>query len=141
MIEKTILDYLNGQIYQKVSLPTADAAEFVLAESILGDVDGYELIPVPVYMEVPETPPDVFVTIEKTGSGRENHINSATFAVQSYAETKFKAAELNDQVKTLLDDLITLPEVTASRLNSDYDFTDNTSKRYRYQAVYDIYHY
>ncbi|MCD8207829.1 MAG: hypothetical protein LUD72_07820, partial [Bacteroidales bacterium] len=79
--------------------------------------------------------------IEKTGSGRENHINSSTFAVQSYATSMYNAAELNEQVKGLLDDLINLPEVTASRLNSDYNFTDTSSKRYRYQAVYDITHY
>ena len=87
MIEKTILDYLSD------CLPD-----------------------VPVYMEVPADRPAVFVVIEKTGSSRINHIDSATIAVQSYAASLYDAAALN----------------------SDYNYTDTTSKHYRYQAVFDV---
>lgn len=95
----------------------------------------------PVYMEVPEKPPALFVVLEKTGSGRNDHICSAVFAVQSYAQSLLQAARLNEQVKAAMDVLPMLDEVCAARLNSDYNFTDTTSKRYRYQAVYDITHY
>lgn len=96
---------------------------------------------VPVYLEVPAHPPAVFVVVQKTGTGCANLICSATMAVQSYAESLYEAARLNVRVKAALDRLPEREEICAARLNSDYPFTDTTSKRHRYQAVYDITHY
>ena len=93
---------------------------------------------VPVYMEEPSENPETFVLIEKTGSSRDNWINHATIAVQSYATSMYKAAKLNESVKSALDRIVQLDEVGASTLNSDYNFTDETTKRYRYQCVYNL---
>lgn len=111
MIEKVILNYLN------------------------------ENLNVPVFMERPEEDVGEFVVIEKTGSRRINHIDRATFALQSFGNTLQRAAEINEDVKAVMDTLITLPGVSRSQLNSDYNYTDTQKKRYRYQAVYDITHY
>ena len=110
MIEKVILDYLKSAL------------------------------PVPVYMEVPEKPPASFVLVEKTSSGRENHINSAMIALQSYATSLYGAASLNEAVKTAMDNSITTKDISAAKLNSDYNYTDTATKQYRYQAVYDIFY-
>ena len=96
------------------------------------------VLPEPCSLEVPERPPALFVVLEKTGSSSENYINTASFAVQSYAPSLFEAAELNERVKAAMDDLIQLPDIFSSDLDSDYNFTDTSTKRYRYQAVYDI---
>lgn len=94
---------------------------------------------VPVYMEIPQsTSSDSFVIIEKTGGSRENYINSATFALQSYGETKYLAATLNEKVKAAMDRIIELNSILKSEYNTDYDYTDTTKKKYRYQAVYDL---
>lgn len=111
MIEKIILDYLKTELS------------------------------VPVYMERPEKDSGEYVVIEKTSSGRYNHIYQATIACQSFGNTLYRAAEINEEVKVAMDDLISLPEISKSALNSDYNFTDTSKKRYRYQAVYDITHY
>jgi len=97
----------------------------------------------PVYMEVPKgvTLPSEFVVVEKTGSGMVNHLKSATFAIQSYAGSMYRAASVNEEVKEAMDSLIMLDAVSRSALNSDYNFTDTQKKQYRYQAVYDINHY
>lgn len=108
MIEKIILDYLNGKL------------------------------DVPVYLEKPASVPERYVVFEKTGSSRENFINSATIAIQSYAESMYEAANLNEKVKEAMDSIVSLPSVSKSRLNGDYNFTDTTKKQYRYQAVYDL---
>lgn len=108
MIEKIVLDYLTVNIA------------------------------VPVMMETPDTPPTSFVLIEKTGSGRQDYINSATIAIQSYAPTLYEAAQINEQVKTAMDGMIDMDDIMRVQLNSDYNFTDTATKRYRYQAVYDI---
>ena len=48
------------------------------------------------YMQKPENPPSEYVLIEKTGSSRTNYINSATIALQSYADSLYSAALLNE---------------------------------------------
>ncbi|MEG2652220.1 MAG: hypothetical protein RSA17_01480 [Ruthenibacterium sp.] len=111
MIEKILLDYLSAAL------------------------------PVPVRMEIPEKPPPSFVILEKTGGGRKNGINTATIAIQSYAGTMLAAAGLNEAIKFAMDDVADLWAICKAELNSDYNFTDTASKRYRYQAVYDITHY
>ena len=110
MIEKTIYDYLNS------------------------------CMDVPVYTEKQDAMPETYVLIEKTGSSVSNYIYSATFAIQSYSTSMYEASELNEIVKEKMNDLITLPNISKSSLNSDYNFTDTQTKKYRYQAVYDIYY-
>ncbi|SDQ04437.1 hypothetical protein SAMN04487752_0319, partial [Carnobacterium viridans] len=50
-------------------------------------------------------------------------------------------ALLNEELKEVVENLILLNEISGVRLNSDYNFTDTTTKEYRYQAVFDINHY
>lgn len=108
MIEKIILDFLN------------------------------ERLEVPVLMERPEKKLDEYVLLEKTGSSESDFINSATIAIQSYSTTLYKAAVLNEEVKGAMYGLVTIPEISRAKLNTDYNFTDITKKQYRYQAIYDI---
>lgn len=112
MIEKTLYDYLNAKLT------------------------------VPAYMELPaDGYPSSYVLIEKTGSSRENRIDRATVAIQSIAPTLYEAAVLNEHVKGAMDDAVELGDISRVELNSDYNFTDQTKKEYRYQAVFDIVHY
>lgn len=94
-----------------------------------------------VYPEEPEKPPDTYVLVEKTGSSRSDTINRSTIAVQSYAPTFLRMIELNEIVKEAMEHLIELDTIGSCRLNSDYNFTDPETRRYRYQAVFDITHY
>lgn len=96
---------------------------------------------VPVRLEKPEPAPDEYVLFEKIGSDRINHLLASTFAFQSYSDSMYGAAALNELVKQAVDSLIELNEVASVTLNADYNFTDTTTKQYRYQAVYDIKHY
>lgn len=99
-----------------------------------------EALDVPVYMEEPQDPEERYVLLEKTAGRNTEHISRATFAVQSYGASLYDAAELNLLVKTAMAS-INVPEIARAALNSDYNFTDTTTKRYRYQAVYDIVYY
>lgn len=108
-----------------------------MIEKVLLDYLGTALS-VPVYMEVPEEPPERYVLLEKTGGSRENHIESATFAIQSYAESLYEAAGLNERVKETMDGIAALDSVFSSKRNADYNFTDTAKKKYRYQAVYNL---
>ena len=108
MIELTVLNYLN------------------------------EELDVPVCMETPEEIPESYVLVQKTGSGRDNRVDRATFALQSIAPSLYEAAILNESVKAAMD---TMDEgIFGADLNSDYEYTNQQTKQYRYQAVYDIYY-
>ena len=96
---------------------------------------------VPVRLEKPEPAPSEYVLFEKTGSSRSNYLCSSTFAFQSYSDSMYGAAALNEEVKKAVDSLIELDEIASVKLNTDYNFTDTTTKKYRYQVVYDIKHY
>jgi hypothetical protein len=75
------------------------------------------------------------------GGGETNHIKRASIAVQSLADSMYEAAELNEAVKELMKGITALKEVSSCRLDSDYNFTDTATKKYRYQAVFDLVHY
>lgn len=95
-----------------------------------------------VYPEVPrDNIPAQFVVIDKTGGGEDNQIWNSQFAVQSYGGTLLDAAELNARVKVAMKSLTEHQDVSRCHLETDYNFTDTETKRYRYQAVYDITHY
>lgn len=101
-----------------------------------------EHLSVPVFTEKPSNPPKRYVLIDKTGSSESNHLPSATIAFQSYAESKYEAAVLNEELKNTVKLMVEKShEIRGLTLNGDYNFTDTTTKEYRYQAVYDIRYY
>ena len=119
MIEETVLNYLNECFQQ----------------------DGIQ-----AFMEAPDAknPGKVgrqFIVVEKTGSSMENWIFQSTMAIQSYGETLYEAAALNERVKEAMFGILSCDEVTKVTLNSDYNFTNPSTKQPRYQAVFELTHY
>lgn len=96
---------------------------------------------VPAYMEEPTTPPASYVLLERTGSQDVDCIETATFALQSYGPSLYDAAVLNSEVKALLRQAVELDTISGVYINSDYNFTDTETKRYRYQCVAVVTHY
>lgn len=93
------------------------------------------------YLSVPEEPSGNFCVLDKTGSGYNDGLYSATLAVQSYGKSKFSAAQLNHHVVQAMLDADSLPDVVSCELNTDYDFPDTTRKLPRYQAIFELVHY
>ena len=113
MIEKTIIDYLMGK---------TSAGNNVFAE-------------------VPVTPPDEYILIERTGGNRTDHIEHAMIAVQSISNASLlRAMTINEEVKDAMEDLYAYTAVFGCELNSNYNFTNTQTKEYRYQAVFNV-HY
>lgn len=117
MIEKTIRDYL------------------------------IDVLDVPVEMELPEVPssdypsfPASLVIIEKVGGTKTNHVSNASIAFQSYGRSLEAAAALDEVVREAVEDIVNHTDISGVRLASNYNFTDVTTKRYRYQCVYEVYY-
>jgi|SRR5690625_78513 len=111
----------------------------LIQEVIVGYLN--ENLPVPAYTQKPQNAPNRYVLLEKTGSGKGNHLPSATIAFQSYAESDYEAGKLNEILKKVVENMIELSVMRYVNLNSDYNFTDTTKKEHRYQAVFDIGYY
>lgn len=99
-----------------------------------------EALSVGVYMESPEELTN-YVLLDQTGSSRNDHIVTTTIAVQSYAPSLYEAMVLNESVKEAMEGFAQLANVTRVELDTDYNFTNTTTKQYRWQAVYNITHY
>lgn len=104
-----------------------------------------EQLSVPVLMTEPEVPSDEFPTapssyviLEKVGGGKKNFINSISVALQSYGASLYDAASLDETVRSAMDNIIELDSISSAKLSSNYNFTDTTKKKYRYQCVYDL---
>lgn len=95
------------------------------------------------YMEEPVKKPSEYVLIEKTGSSDAGDgLYSSLYAFKSYSTSMNKASRLDDKVKAaVLGMPQNVPGVTDVTLNGDYNFTDTETKRYRYQAVFEITHF
>lgn len=91
-----------------------------------------------VYGQEEDASENTFVVVEKLGSYVENYCRHATIALKSYGATLLDSAKLNERVKNAMDNIIKKPEISYSKLNSDYNYTDTTTKKYRYQAIYDL---
>ena len=108
----------------------------VVARLVNANIDG---VGDHVGVTVPATTPDEYIVVEKTGSDNENHIATATIAVQSYSKkSMLRAMEINEAVKEAMAQLPYTDDVFSVRLNSDYNFTDTTTREYRYQAVFNV---
>lgn len=99
-----------------------------------------ETVGIPAYAEQPEAQYG-YVIIDQTGSSRRNHVITTTVAVQSYGDTLYNAMLLNESVKEAMDGFLESGNVARVELETDYNFTDTTTKQYRWQAVYQITHY
>ena len=95
-----------------------------------------------VFLEVPEDPPQEYILIEKTGSGKENRIDRAMIAVQSVSRSRLiNAIKTNDRVKEAMDEFADRSDAIYScSLNGDYNWTNTQTKEYRYQAVFNLYY-
>ena len=94
-----------------------------------------------VYAERPKNPPEEYYIVERTSSGETNHIQTATIAVQSYGGSMLRAAEMCADVRRVMPLIVqTTDNVSCCRLNSAYNYTDEETRQYRYQAVFDLYY-
>lgn len=137
-IEKVLLDHLNRMQFKELVVPSGDRL-IIQGESLLSVPQG-TVSPVPCYGERPQKPPQAYVVLDKTGGTETNLIERSTIAFQSIAPTKAEASFLNDAVKEAIYTADTLPGVSAVSLISDGDFTNPTTKTYRYQTVFEITH-
>ena len=109
----------------------------ILEEKILNYLQ--EKLSAEVFLERPaKNIPKSYVIIERVGGMEKNLISQATIAIKSIAPTLFRAASLDHDVVTAMRDFAAVTNVSSCSLNADTNFTDTTTKEYRYQSTYII---
>jgi hypothetical protein len=94
---------------------------------------------VPVYMEIPKTnEAEQYVVIERVGLRVANHVYTASIAFQSYAGRMADAAALDETVRHTVEAMAELPDIGGVHLESNYNFTDTSTKQYRYQCIFGV---
>ena len=61
---------------------------------------------IPAFMEKEPDMPKEYFLIEKTGSGKDNHIRQATLAIKSYSTSLYQAAVLNEKLKAAMENIM-----------------------------------
>lgn len=97
----------------------------------------------PTFLEEPAKPqrPPRYFLVARMGVSPQNHIHHGRIVVQSYAPSLAGAMALNRAAYDAMQSLPELSAVTAAALVTDYDFTDESTHRYRWQAVYEVIYY
>lgn len=97
-----------------------------------------QLDDIPVNVQKPDGPPDLYVLIEKVGSFRNHGLWTDSFAVQSCGKNILEVMNLNQEIKTVLPGIVELDDFFRCECETDYNFTNTETKEYRYQAVFEI---
>lgn len=89
-------------------------------------------------LEVPDPRPDEFVSVELTGGTGSRFKRDVTLAVQSWAQTRVRAAEIAMEVEDACLLLVRLPQVFRSVPTETYRFPDPDSAQERYQTTLEL---
>lgn len=90
------------------------------------------------FMDVPEDRPAEFLTVERVGGPEGRVLGSPMFAVQVWAEVRWRAAELADGVAVLARGMEVLPWVGRASVSSVVNFPDPDSDSPRYQITVEL---
>ena len=103
--------------------------ERVVAQRLMG-ATGIKAV-----LEVPEDRPSEFISVEMTGGTRERLcIQHASLAVQSWAQTRQRAAEIARLVERATPALTEEPNIFRAVANGTYRWPDPDSRQARYQT-------
>lgn len=97
-----------------------------------------EKIPnVPIEVEVPDNESE-FVVFRIIDRGKKDLIEAVTVEFFSYGESKLEAAELDEQVRTAMEEIVELPSIFSSRIGGGSDDYDEDLKKDRYRAYFNL---
>lgn len=98
-----------------------------------------EKVGVPCYGQVPETRPESFVDLSRTGGAAQNFVDHPVIAARCWAQSPYEAEELALSVRdSVIQYCGEIPGVHGASVNSGpYDSTES-SRQPSMQVVFDI---
>lgn len=89
-------------------------------------------------LEVPGERPEEFISVEMTGGSGSRFVRSAVLAVQSWAKTRKRAAEIARLVEQAVYDLVDEENIFGAIPTSTYRWPDPDSRKERYQTTVEL---
>ena len=89
-------------------------------------------------LEVPETRPDEFISVQLLGSTGDRFIKVHRLAVQSWAQTRRRASEIARLVEQATYDLPAEPNIFDANASGTYPWPDPDSRQHRYQTNLEV---
>lgn len=90
------------------------------------------------HANAPDPRPAAFVTVERTGGGVRDGVDSAVLAVQCWADRRKAAADMTDSVREALFGLQASGGLGGIRVTHVYNWPDIDSKMARYQMTVEV---
>ena len=91
------------------------------------------------YANVPSDRPDSFVTVERTGGGRDSVIiDRPMVVIQVWALKRLEASEMAYSIRDVLIDMVLEKNICKVSINSIYNYPDAESGSNRFQLVVDF---
>lgn len=95
----------------------------------------------PAFGAFPDTEPDNFYLVERSGGGSEPGLDRAILTIMSYAPNRYASASLDYALRGDMLRFYERGDVAHVRHVSSCCLADPRTKRERYQAVYEVYSY
>lgn len=95
---------------------------------------------VPAYMEEPKTKPKEYIVAQVIDNGRTNYIDAVTFNIVAYAGSLARAAELIGEVKQAMYGIVSLSNISASKLGGGGQEINTATKQYAYYCVFNLFY-
>lgn len=89
-------------------------------------------------LEVPETRPAEFLSVELTGQSGARFATRYTLAIQAWAQTRKRAAEIAHIAMNASYSADTVENLFAPSVSNTYRFPDPDSKQERYQMTVEV---
>lgn len=97
-----------------------------------------ELPGMTIELEIPKNMPEKFVVMHIVDRGRDNLINAVTMEFDSYADSKYEAALLDETIRDAIDTINETSDISFKFSNGD-NSNDTVFKKYRYRCYFNIY--
>jgi hypothetical protein len=108
-----------------------------MIESVL--ISYFNSLDIPCGIMLPDPlPRGGFIVLDRIGTGKTNHVTSYEIAIQSYGDTAFSAASLNEVVIEAMENLLEDDRFSRIHLNNSQMQTDTERKLNRYQSTFEI---
>lgn len=102
------------------------------------------ILDVPVVLETPKESIKNYMLFEVVDRQKTDYIDAVTVEFNSYADSKYKAALLDKQVRKSIENLIENPLISSVEFGGGRSSGDNhdlETKKYRYRCYFNIYYY
>lgn len=98
------------------------------------------VVGVPAYVQVPETRPDEFLTVERTGGSMTVGIDAPVISVTAWSTSAYNASQLALSVRdAVLYQAVEIPQVRHVEVGSGpYSSPDEDSRQQAYQVVFNM---